>query len=114
MFSENFDKFKIDKELKKILAKIIRFTPINICGVDLLKKNGKWLVLEVNSTPSLDFFDEEYEHLVGLVLTSLKKYHFRNKNKAKSKSKKAKVKQSKMKRTKKVKTKKVKAKRTKK
>ncbi len=99
MFSKKFEKFKIDSTLRKILEKIIRFTQIDICGVDLLKKNGKWLVLEVNSTPSLDFFDEEYEHLVDLVLTSLKKYHLLNK--AKSKSKKAKTKKIKAKRTKK-------------
>ena len=81
VFSKKFEKFRIDSTLKKILEKIIRFTKINICGVDLLKKNGKWLVLEVNSTPSLDFFDEEYEHLVDLVLTSLKKEHLRSKAK---------------------------------
>ncbi len=78
MFGDHFGRFKIDSELKKILNKIIRFTNIYICGVDLLKKNEKWLVLEVNSTPSLDFFDAEYEHLVGLVLTALKKYYLKH------------------------------------
>jgi len=75
VFGKKFDKFRIDKNLKKTLTKIINFIKINVCGVDLLKKDGKWLVLEVNTNPALDFIEEEYEHLVDLVLTFLKKYH---------------------------------------
>jgi glutathione synthase/RimK-type ligase-like ATP-grasp enzyme len=75
VFGKTFDKFRVDSDLKKILNKVIRFVKINICGVDLLKKNGKWLVLEVNTNPALDFIEEKHEHLVDLVLTFLKKYH---------------------------------------
>ena len=75
VYGKQFDKFRIDKNLKKTLTKIINFIKINVCGVDLLKKDGHWLVLEVNTNPALDFIEEEYEHLVDLVLTFLKKYH---------------------------------------
>jgi glutathione synthase/RimK-type ligase-like ATP-grasp enzyme len=75
VYGKKFAKFRIDSKLKKILKKIINFAKINICGIDLLKKNGQWLVLEINTNPALDFIDEEHERLVSLVLTFLKKYH---------------------------------------
>lgn len=69
----NVGKFKIDKELKKITDKIIKSFGIKICGVDLLKKDNNWLVLEVNSEPAFDFFPAERKRLIGEVLDFLKK-----------------------------------------
>jgi RimK family alpha-L-glutamate ligase len=77
-FGDKFERFKIDKELEKILKKVMKFTKIIVCGIDLLKKNGKWVVLEANSSPSLDFFDNEWEYLIDLVLIALKKYYRRH------------------------------------
>ena len=37
----------------------------------MLKKEGKWLLLEVNGQPSLDFFEEEQEKLTEHVLNLL-------------------------------------------
>jgi hypothetical protein len=37
----------------------------------MLKKDGKWLLLEVNGQPSLDFFEEEKEKLIEHVLNLL-------------------------------------------
>ncbi|MCK9596007.1 ATP-grasp domain-containing protein [Candidatus Pacearchaeota archaeon] len=71
--AENFKKFKVDKELKVIINKIIKFFGIKVCGIDLLKKNRKWLVLEVNSIPAFDFFPNKRKELVGKVLDFLKK-----------------------------------------
>jgi RimK family alpha-L-glutamate ligase len=73
VYSKKIDKFKIDNELRKILKKVINFTKINICGVDLLRKDNQWVVLEVNSDPGLDFIDGEQKKLVGMVLDFLKK-----------------------------------------
>jgi len=75
VFGKKFDKFRVDANLRKILKKLISFTNINICGVDLLKKNNQWVVLEVNTSPALDFIDGEYEKIVCKVLDFLKKYH---------------------------------------
>lgn len=75
VYAKKFSKFKVDPSLKKILKKLMKFIPINICGVDLLKKEGKWVVLEVNSNPALDFIEREHAKLVGLVLDFLKKYY---------------------------------------
>ena len=44
---------------------------IKICGIDVLKKGGKWLLLEVNGQPSLDFFEEEHERIIEEVLNLL-------------------------------------------
>jgi glutathione synthase/RimK-type ligase-like ATP-grasp enzyme len=69
----NVGKFKIDKELKKIADKIIKGFKVRICGIDLFKKDGKWLVLEINSAPGLDFFNKEEPKLVGEIIDFLKK-----------------------------------------
>ena len=69
----NVKKFQIDKELKKIIDKLNRVFKMKIYGIDLFKKNGKWIVLEINSAPGLDFFSKEENKLVGEVLDFLKK-----------------------------------------
>lgn len=73
VYANHFKKFKVDKELKKIVDKIIKIVKINICGIDLLKKDGKWIVIEVNSEPDFAFFENEREKLIGLTLNFLKK-----------------------------------------
>jgi glutathione synthase/RimK-type ligase-like ATP-grasp enzyme len=64
-------KFKVDKQLEGIVKKINKAFKINIYGIDLFKKNGKWIVLEINSEPSFDFFLKERNRIVGLVLDFL-------------------------------------------
>lgn len=71
--SKNVEKFKVDKQLKNIVKKVSKAIAINLCGIDLLKKDGKWLVLEVNAQPALDFIDDEQQDMVELVLKFLKK-----------------------------------------
>ena len=44
---------------------------MEVFGLDLLKKNNHWLVLELNSEPSLDFFPKEEEKLVKAILNLL-------------------------------------------
>ena len=72
VYAKKFKKFKIDKDLKKIINKIIKIFKINIFGIDLLKKDNKWLVLEINLEPGFDFFNKEREMLIGKVLDLLK------------------------------------------
>ncbi len=71
--SERFKKFKVDKNLKTIIKKVVEVMKINICGIDLLKKDDAWLVLEVNSSPGLGFFDNAREKIVGEILDFLVK-----------------------------------------
>ncbi len=73
MRDKNVKNFKVDKELKKIISKVSKVFGIKICGIDLFKKDGKWLVLEINSAPGLDFFEKERKKLIGKVLDFLKK-----------------------------------------
>ncbi|MCX6747222.1 MAG: ATP-grasp domain-containing protein [Candidatus Pacearchaeota archaeon] len=73
VYAKHFKKFKVDTELKKITKKITKTFNIKVCGIDLLKKKGKWLVLEINSTPAFDFFVQERKKLIKKVLDFLKR-----------------------------------------
>jgi RimK family alpha-L-glutamate ligase len=71
VYGKKFKKFKVDSKLEKIVEKIIKFSGINILGIDLLKKGDSWLVLEINAEPGLDFFKNERKKLIGKVLNFL-------------------------------------------
>jgi RimK family alpha-L-glutamate ligase len=71
VYAKKFEHFEINKKLERIIKRVMKFLDIKICGVDMLKKEGKWLLLEVNGQPSLDFFEEERERLVESVLNLL-------------------------------------------
>jgi len=71
VYAKKFEHFEVDKKLERMIKKIMKFINIKICGVDMLKKDGKWLLLEVNAQPSLDFFEEEREKLTETALNLL-------------------------------------------
>jgi RimK family alpha-L-glutamate ligase len=71
VYAKKFEHFKMNKKLEKIIKKLTKFLDVKICGVDMLKKDGKWLLLEVNGQPALDFFEEEKEKMVEAVLDFL-------------------------------------------
>lgn len=71
VYAKRFEHFEIDKKLERIIKKTVKFLDIKVCGIDMLKKEGKWLLLEVNGQPSLDFFEEEQEKLTENVLNLL-------------------------------------------
>ena len=73
VYEKRFKRFKIDSELKEIIKKLSKIIPIKVCGIDFLKKEGKWMVLEVNSSPGFDFFGSEREKLNLELLKFLKK-----------------------------------------
>lgn len=73
VYGKKFEKFRISPNLRKIIKKVIKITKVNICGIDLLKKDGKWFVLEVNSEPALDWFEDEHPKLIEKVLDLLKR-----------------------------------------
>jgi glutathione synthase/RimK-type ligase-like ATP-grasp enzyme len=72
-YASRFWHFKVDKNLKRVVDKIIKMTNIDVCGIDFLKKDSEWLALEVNKEPSLKMFDSDHERLIRLVLKCLKK-----------------------------------------
>ena len=69
----NIKRFKVDKDLKEMIKKLLETCGLKVCGIDLLKKDDKWLFLEINSQPAFDFFEEEREGIIGKVLNFLKK-----------------------------------------
>ncbi|HLC87362.1 MAG TPA: ATP-grasp domain-containing protein [Candidatus Nanoarchaeia archaeon] len=68
VYANKVDKFEVDKELEKLVEKIIKMVKINICGIDFVKKEGKWVVLEVNAEPSFEFFEDEHQKIINEVL----------------------------------------------
>lgn len=71
IYEKKNKKFKIDGKLKEIIKKLMKTIKINVCGVDLLKKDSKWFVLEVNTTPGLDFFENERTKLIEEIIDFL-------------------------------------------
>lgn len=72
VYSKKLESFPIDEKLEKLINKLMKFVKIDVCGIDFLKKDDEWVVLEVNAQPSLEFLDEETEKVVGIVLDFLK------------------------------------------
>jgi len=73
VYAKKFEHFKVDAGLKKMIKKLMKIVDIKICGVDALKKDGKWLILEVNAQPALDFFEEERRKVLSKTLDFLVK-----------------------------------------
>ncbi|MFA5856966.1 MAG: ATP-grasp domain-containing protein [Candidatus Pacearchaeota archaeon] len=71
VYARNFKRFDVDSELKDIVQKIMNTFDIKICGIDLLKKDNHWYVIEVNTEPALDFFEEEREVLITKIIDLL-------------------------------------------
>lgn len=71
VYAKKFEHFDIDKKLERIIKKTMKFLDVKICGIDMLKKDGKWFLLEVNGQPSLDFFEEEQEKLTEHAINLL-------------------------------------------
>jgi glutathione synthase/RimK-type ligase-like ATP-grasp enzyme len=79
VYAKKFKTFIIDSKLEKIIKDLMKVLEINICGVDLLKNQDKWLVIETNAEPALDFFDNEIEMLLENIIDLLiKKVNERN------------------------------------
>lgn len=71
--SKTLEEFPVDDEMKKLVNKITKVSGISVCGIDFLKKDGKWVVLEVNAEPGFDFFEgKKREELIGEILNFLK------------------------------------------
>ena len=71
VYAKNFARFEVDKELENLIKMVMRATKIKIGGIDLLKKDGQWMVLEANSEPAFDFIEEEREKLINNALDFL-------------------------------------------
>ena len=66
-------RFSPDGKLKEIIRKLNKIFGIKVYGVDLLKKNSQWIVLEINAQPAFDFILSEREMLINEVLNLLVK-----------------------------------------
>jgi len=71
VYAKNFKTFDIDPQLKEIVNKIMKYSDIKICGIDLLKRGDQWLVIEINAEPALDFFEIERLTLISKIIDLL-------------------------------------------
>jgi len=71
VYQKKFKKFIPDIILKKIINKLLKVTKLKICGIDLLKKGDEWKVLEINSSPGLDFVKNEQKQLIKKIIEFL-------------------------------------------
>ncbi|MBU3906813.1 MAG: ATP-grasp domain-containing protein [Nanoarchaeota archaeon] len=74
VYAEKVGKFQPDSKLIDLAKRITKISGIKICGLDFLKKGDNWLVVDINAEPSFEFFEDEMEKLIGIVLDFLKKY----------------------------------------
>ena len=78
VYEKKFRKFGIDRDLRIIINKMIKMSKMKVFGADLMKKNNKWVVIEINAEPAFDFFENEREKLICDVLTLMKKAATKN------------------------------------
>ncbi|MEK6757794.1 MAG: ATP-grasp domain-containing protein [Nanoarchaeota archaeon] len=71
VYSNRIRRFPVDKELKEIVDRMMKFVKINVCGIDFLMKDGKWIALEVNSAPALSFFERDRRKMVNILVEFL-------------------------------------------
>src|SRR3989344_2554413 len=64
--NEYYKVFEPDKQLAKLCKKTASAFGIEWCGIDLMKDSaGNWLLIEVNSCPSMDFVISDMERANG-------------------------------------------------
>jgi glutathione synthase/RimK-type ligase-like ATP-grasp enzyme len=73
VYIKKFTRFKVDKELAVIAKKIAEQTKIKILGIDLIKRYGKWHVIDANSEPCFSDFKSELDEMVSKTIVFLKK-----------------------------------------
>lgn len=64
---EYFRLIKINTKLKNLCEKISRALGMDICGLDLMFNNGKWYVIEANSSPALNFINRDEIRLTKIL-----------------------------------------------
>ncbi|MFZ5955118.1 MAG: ATP-grasp domain-containing protein [Nanoarchaeota archaeon] len=73
VYEKNPKKVHIKEDLEKVVKRFMKFNKIKVCGIDLLKKDDNWFLLEANSVPCFNFIADEKEKLIRKVFELLKK-----------------------------------------
>lgn len=59
-------------KLKKMCLKMTRFLNLPWCGIDVMRKNNQWVFIEANSSPGMEFLDDDmpkmYQELLKYVV----------------------------------------------
>jgi glutathione synthase/RimK-type ligase-like ATP-grasp enzyme len=78
-----FSHFHIPPSLANLSHKIAKICGIEILGIDYAKTDKGWLLIEVNSDPSLKFFNTEHKEMVEKSLHGLCHLAYKHQNKLK-------------------------------
>lgn len=75
-FAKHEATFSVSPKLKQMCLKISKILKIPWCGIDLMRRSGKWVALEANATPGMDFIGgqtkELYQNLIQYLISSAK------------------------------------------
>lgn len=76
-FRDDSPIFKVTPNLKKMCQRAARFLNLPWCGFDLMRKNNGWVFIEANSSPGMNFIDEDiprlYQELLKFVVKTERK-----------------------------------------
>ncbi len=71
-------KFYVTPKLAHLSVKIARLTKIPWCGIDFMRKNNEWIAIEANSSPGMDFIENDipivYKYLLNYLITMYEKW----------------------------------------
>ena len=69
---ERFRKIKLDNSVIKLCEKASKAFGMEICGLDLIKSNGRWYIIEANSCPGLSFIKSDQVRIMNLIADYVK------------------------------------------
>ncbi|MBI2508330.1 ATP-grasp domain-containing protein [Candidatus Woesearchaeota archaeon] len=68
---EHFRSIKINKKLRHLCERTAKVLGMQVCGLDLIFNDGKWYIIEANSSPSMDFIYHDERRLVKALANYL-------------------------------------------
>jgi ribosomal protein S6--L-glutamate ligase len=63
--------FRVTPKLVRMCVKISRVLNIPWCGIDLMRKGRSWVMIEANSSPGMDFIENDMKKLYKSLLNYL-------------------------------------------
>lgn len=64
---EYFKLIKVNRKIKNLCERASKLLSMDICGFDLILNNGKWYIIEANSSPALNFIKKDEVRLLKLL-----------------------------------------------
>ena len=65
--AEHYRTIKLTKSEKEMCEKTSKILGMGICGLDLVRNNGKLYIIEANSCPGLNWIDKDFPRLIESI-----------------------------------------------